>query len=553
MPGSAEDALPDLVDFVVVGAGSAGCVLAARLADAGQTVCVLEAGGADRHPLIRIPAGYIRNVFNPKLTWGFISAPVAGADGRELPLPQGRVVGGSSAINGMIYNRGQPSDYDGWAQRGARGWSYEEVLPYFRRSERRLGEADQRYRGTNGPLVVSDLDFNDPLCALFIQAAEGLGAPLVADYNAAAQDGVGPFQFTIDPTGGRALRASAAHAFLHPALKQGRIELVHGAWAERIIVEDGQAVGVRYRRGGPRGPVAEVRARGEVILSCGALNTPRLLQLSGIGDGGLVQRLGVPLVSHVPGVGENLSDHFQVRVSARLAGIATLNERARMPRLVVEVLRWLTGRPSLLALGPVPMRLFHRSDPALEVPDIQMSFTPASFRAGTTGLLDVYPGMTIGGYRQRPDSRGYVRAASPDIAVPPTIQPNYLDARADRSAIVEVVRMARRLMAAPAFAPHFVQETFPGAAVGDDDEAILAFCRAAGGTAFHPTGTARMGRDDDRLAVVDPALRVRGVGRLRVADASVMPTPVSGNTNAPTMMIGEKAADLVLSAMGPDR
>jgi choline dehydrogenase len=292
-------------------------------------------------------------------------------------------------------------------------------------------------------------------------------------------------------------------------------------------------------------PEREVRARREVILSCGAINTPRLLQVSGVGPAQHLRSLGIGVVADLPGVGANLSDHYQLRVAARVRNISTLNERGRGVRLAWEVVKWAAGRPSLLSLGPVPMRLFFRTDPALAHPDVQMSFTPGSYQDGLPGLLDHYPGMTLGGHKQRPESRGYVRAVSTDIAVPPTIQPNYLSTDSDRAAMVFVVRSARRILRSPAFAAHYVDEVFPGSDVETDDE-ILDFARQRGGTTYHHTGTARMGPDGDAMAVVDARGRVRGVSRLRVADASIMPAPISGPTNAAAIMVGERMADLIL-------
>ncbi|NIE64408.1 FAD-dependent oxidoreductase [Burkholderia sp. Ax-1719] len=531
-------------DYVIVGAGSAGCVIALRLAEAGHSVCVLEAGPADRNIMIHVPAGFIHSVSNPRLTWGFHSAPVPGIGGRRVPLVQGKVLGGSSSINGMVYNRCQPQDYDAWSALGNPGWSFEDVLPYFQRSERRLGNGDDAFRGRSGPITVSNPNYHNPLYASFIAAAEAQGIPFTDDYNGASQDGVGDFQFTIDTTRGPGRRASTAVAFLKPAMRTRRVTVRTDCVAEEVLFEGQRATGVRYlHRDGQR---QSVKARLEVILSAGAINTPRLLQISGIGDSAHLQAIGREVRIHSPGVGANLSDHYQVRLSARLQGVSTLNERASGLPLIAEIFNWLRGRPSVLSLGPVPLRLFCRTDPAMAVPDLQMSFTPASFKAGETGKLDKYPGMTIGGYQQRPASRGYVRAVSTQVQDAPEIQPNYLDAESDRAAIVEVVRMARRLMRSTAFTPHFVDETFPGTSTGDSDTEILDFVRRSGGTAFHHMGTARMGPAKDPMSVVDCRLRVRGASNLRVADCSIIPIPLSGNTNAPAIMIGEKAADLLI-------
>lgn len=539
----------DTFDFVIVGAGSAGCVLARRLSESGKyTVCVLEAGPADRNPFIHMPAGFVKNVTNGKLTWQFVSQPVPGIGNRRIGLVQGKTLGGSSAINGMVYNRGQAADYDHWAQCGNPGWGHADVLPYFRRAETRIGMGDEGFRGREGPMTVSDPDFRHPLCDMFVAAAKSLSFPETQDYNGAAQDGVGAYQFSIDTTGRRPLRMSTARAYLHPARKTGRVDVRTNSHATRIVIQNGRAVGVRYRQGGVHGPETEVRARREVVLSAGALNTPRLLQLSGIGDPAHVRDLGVEVRAALPAVGRNLTDHYMLRVVAILKGIRTINERSRGLPLVWEVTKWLTGAgPSILGMGPVPMRVFVRSDPGLETPDLQMSFTPASYKEGRPGVLDDYPGMTFGGYMMRPQSRGWVRAVSADIAVAPEIQPNYLAEEADRRAIVAIVKTARRILQADSFKPHYSREVFPGDAVSGDAE-ILDFARQYGGTAYHHTSTARMGPAGDRNAVVDPQLRVFGIEGLRVADASVMPSITSGNTNAPTIMIAEKASDMVLAA-----
>jgi len=536
----------EVFDYVIVGAGSAGCVLALRLAEAGKTVCVLEAGPADINPYIHIPAGYVKNIFSKTLTWNFISEDIPEASGRRISLTQGRVVGGSSSINGMVYNRGQHADYNSWAQKGNLGWSYDDVLLYFKKSETRIGFGEEKYRGREGPLTISDPIPSSPLCGLFVEAAKSCGFPVVPDHNGAAQDGIGDWQFTIDTSGHRPMRMSAARAFMRPALKTKNVSLRTNSPALRILFKDGRATGVRYRRGGPSGTEKTVSVRSEVILSAGAINTPRLLQISGIGQSDLVKSLGVQSILDLHGVGENLSDHFQLRVSARVKDIPTINERGRGFPLIKEISKWVLGMPSILSMGPVPQRLFFRSDPALEHPDLQISFTPGSYQDGLPGLLDHFPGMTLGGHKQRPESRGYVRATSTSIDVQPLIQPNYLSTKNDQAGMVAVVRMARKILGTPAFARHYVQEIFPGAEIKSDNE-ILDFARQRGGTAYHHTGTAKMGPDGDKGAVVDSQLRVYGIRGLRVADASIMPSPISGPTNAACIMIGEKASDMILS------
>ena len=534
-------------DYIIVGAGTAGCVLAHRLTEnSNATVCLIEAGPVDRNIFIGIPAGYIKNVMNPKLTWGFTSSAVPGIGGRHVGLAQGKGLGGSSSINGMVYNRGQHGDYDAWAQAGNTGWSSIDVLPYFKRAETRVGTADRQYRGDTGPLTVTDPAFSHPLCDMFVKAAEENGAVRVDDYAGAEQDGVGSFQFTIDRAGRRPVRASTSRVYLRPAQKCGRVSVRTMCYAEAIRFEGRRATGVRYRKGGPNGVSVEIRARREVILSAGAINTPRLMQISGLGDPEHLRDLGVDTVHALQGIGANLTDHYQIRLAARLHNIRTINERSTGLALGWEIAKWLFGGESILNMGPVPMRAFMRTDSALDVPDLQMSFTPASYREGTAGLLDNYPGMTCGGYKQRPESRGYVRATATDLSVQPEIQPNYLAVESDRMAMIALFRKARAILHAEAFRAYFASEEFPGTSVQTDDE-ILDFARQFGGTAFHHCGTARMGPATDPDAVVDSRLRVHGIDRLRVVDASVMPSIISGNTNAPTIMIAEKAADMILA------
>lgn len=540
---------PETFDYVIVGAGAAGAILAHRLSEDRQTtVCLLEAGGSDWHPWLHIPAGFIKVLFNPAYTWQFSSEPHEQTSGRRVPLPQGRVLGGSSAINGLVYNRGQREDYDEWAALGNRGWSYAEVLPYFRRTERREA-GDVRYRGRDGLLPVSDIDWHHPVNEAFIAGAQGLGIPCNADYNGATQAGVGYFQRTID----KGWRMSTARTFLRPAQSRSNLEIRTHAQATRIVMEGRRAVGVRYARGQHHSIFREVRARREVIVCAGAINTPRLLQLSGIGDAGHLQTLGVRVEHHLPGVGQNLSDHFSVRLVARAKNVRTMNEMARGIGLAAQVARWLVGKPSILALSPSLVHFFWKSRAELARPDLQGVFSPASYREGYVGMLDNYPGMTCGVWQHRPDSRGHVYIRSADPFASPLVQPNYLTDERDRKTLIDGVRLARQLLQTPELARYVESETMPGNGKTSDDE-LLAFIRQYGVSSYHLNGTARMGKADDKMAVVDEQLRVQGLQGLRIADSSVMPTIPSANICAATMMIAEKAADMIrgLAPLPPD-
>lgn len=528
----------DSFDYVIVGAGPAGSVLANRLSeDADVTVCVLEAGVLDTHRLIRIPAGFVKLLNDPALLWPFKSDPGAGLSGREVRLPQGKVVGGSSSLNGLVYARGQADDFDDWASWGNAGWSYRDVLPYFMRSERRLGDGDDRYRGRAGELPITNSDWHNALCESFLAGASEYGIPRNPDYNGARQEGAGYFQRNIH----RGRRVTCADAFLHPAIRRGGVTLRAEAQAVGLMLEENRVVGVRYRQGGE---VRAVRARREVILCAGTLNSPKLLQLSGIGPASLLTRHGVPVVKDLPGVGENLRDHYTVRMAARARNAVSLNQRSRGWRLGLEITRWMLGRPSIIALSPSLVHVYWKSRPELTRGDIQVLFTPGSYKEGQAYVLDDFPGMSCGARQQRPLSRGHVRLRSADPMQEAAVQPNYLVDPEDQRVLLAAMKWTRRLMTSKAMAPHFVEETLPGSAVVSDDE-LLDFARRRGNTAYHLVGTCRMGPADDSQAVVDAELRVRGIEGLRVADASVMPQVPSANTLAATLMVAEKAADMI--------
>lgn len=537
---------PEAFDYVIVGGGAAGAILANRLTEDGRsTVCLLEAGPADWHPFLHIPAGFIKVLFNPAFTWQFSSEPTAATNGRRVPLPQGRVLGGSTSINGLVYNRGQREDFDGWQQLGNPGWGYADVLPYFKRNERRLGSPDERYRGREGPLPVSDIEWIHPVCEQFIAGAQALGMPRNPDYNGEDQSGVGYYQRTIE---GR-WRMSTARTYLWPARRRANLTIRTNARAIGVVLEGQRATGVRYTRGASTATARVVSARREVLVCAGALNTPRLLQLSGLGPADLLQRIGIPVVKDLPGVGAHLRDHFSVRMVAGARDVLTMNELSRAPRLWGEVARWMLGRPNILALSPSLVHWFWNTEGAGR-PDVQGVFAPASYREGYVGMLDVSPGMTCGVWQHRPHSSGTVELRGTDPFADPVVQPRYLEDERDRKVLIAGMRMARRLLQTPQLSRYATQESLPGAQVRSDDE-LLDFARRYGVSSYHVCGTARMGPGDDVSAVVDPQLRVRGVAGLRVVDASVMPTIPSANTCAATMMIAEKAADLILGRAAP--
>ncbi len=525
-------------DYVIVGAGSAGCVLANRLTeDPAHRVILIEAGGRDWHPLIHIPAGYMKLLDHPTLTWGFKAEPDPGTNGRAIAYPRGRVLGGSSSINGMIYVRGQPEDFDHWAQLGNRGWSWDDVLPFFRKAENWEGNADHVHN-KGGPLYTSRTGDMPLLCKKAIEAGQQIGLQFREDVNdlpPGSGNGIGWVQQT---RGGR-FRASAARSYLRPAMKRPNLQVITGALVHRVLFDGARAVGVAFSRDGK---TERVDAAAEVILSAGAIGSPHILQLSGVGDPEFLEPVGIATQHELPGVGRNLQDHFLARVSCRIKGARTLNEKSRGIRLAGEIARYVATGTGMLTYAASLVAASVKVLPESATPDIQGLFAPGSYAPGPARMLETEPGMTMGMWQMRPLSHGYVRARSTNPAEQPAINPRYLSDETDRRAVVGGLRFIRRLFAAPAFNPYVVAETVPGADVQSDDE-LLDYARQTGGTVFHATCTCKMGQDT--MAVVDARLRVHGLERLRVIDASVMPAVTSTNTNAPTIMIAEKGAAML--------
>ena len=521
-------------DYLVIGAGSAGCVVASRVSETGARVVLLEAGPRDRHPWIHIPAGMLKLIENPRVNWNYLTEPEPGSGNRAIRWPRGRVLGGSSSINGMLYVRGNPADYDLWAQMGCRGWSYEDVLPFFRKSED-YPPGDPAYRGRGGVLRVEDYRTVLPLTHRFVEAAQQAGHVFRRDLNGAEQEGVGYSQMTRN---GR-FRGSTARTFLAAAKGRANLRVETEAVATRLLFEGRRCVGAAFRQGGQE---REVRVTREVILSGGAVNSPHLLQVSGIGPAEHLRSVGVEVVLDSPQVGRNLQDHYVARVQHRVRDAISTNQLARGWRLAREAARFVLEGRGALTFGVTTAQVFCRSREGLASPDLQLLFTPASYDGLRFGVLEREPGMTVAVCPVRPDSRGTIMARSPDPLERPAIRPNYLATQSDREVLAAGIRLARRILAQPAIARHSVRETAPGPEVVSDD-ALLDYMRRFGTTIYHPVGTCRMGEDPE--SVVDSRLRVRGIGGLRVIDASVMPTLTTGNTNAPTIMIGEKGAAMI--------
>jgi choline dehydrogenase len=535
--------VPQDADYIVVGAGSAGCAVAARLSEeVGARVVLLEAGSRDTNPWLHVPIGYARTMYHPTLSWNLVTEPEPELHNRRIPWPRGRTLGGSSAINGLLYLRGQAEDYDHWRQLGCTGWAFDDVLPFFRRAEDQE-RGEDRLHGKGGPLAVSDLRDRNPLAMAFIEAAAELGFPRNDDFNGETQEGAGLFQVTAR----NGWRCSSATAYLKPARGRENLIVVPDAHAEGVVLEGQRAVGVRYRQ---HGAVVTIRARREVILCGGAIASPHLLLLSGIGPAAHLQAVGVPVRHDLPQVGRNLQDHFQARASYRVKGPGSLNTRVSslLGKLAMGA-EFALRRSGPLTVSAGTAGLFARVLPGSATPDVQYHFLPFSSSKTMMELHD-FPGMTISACQLRPESRGTITLASPDPLAKALIHANYLATETDRRCMVEGIKLARRLAATRAFAGIIEAEVSPGPALGEDSE-ILDWIRATGGTIYHPSGTCRMGGDP--ASVVGPDLRVRGIGGLRVADASIMPTVVSGNTNAPCIMIGEKCAAMVLQAARDER
>ncbi|MBN9005746.1 MAG: choline dehydrogenase [Rhizobiales bacterium] len=523
-------------DYIIVGAGSAGCVLANRLTASGQhLVLLLEAGPKDSNIWIHVPLGYGKLFKEASVNWMFQTEPEPGLNGRSVFQPRGKVLGGSSSINGLLYVRGQHEDYDRWRQRGNIGWGYDDVLPYFKKAEDQCRGSND-YHGAGGPLPVSDWRHHDPLSEAFVKAAAEVGIPTNPDFNGATQEGAGFFQTTTR----RGRRASTARSYLRPAMQRSNLHVETEAQAQRLLFEGRRAVGVVYKQNGIE---RTARARKEMIVASGAYGSPQLLQLSGVGPADLLKQRGIAVVLDAPGVGNDLQDHMQARIVMRCKQKVTLNDVMNNPlRQIMAGAQYAALRKGPLTIAAGTSGAFFKTDPRLASPDIQIHFLP--FSTDKMGeKLHPYSAFSASVCQLRPESRGTLRIKSADASVAPEIRINYLASETDRTAFIEGMKILRNILKAPAMAPYVIDEAEPGPSVVTDEQ-ILEFCRQRGSTVYHPTSTCRMGNDP--LAVVDQRLRVHGMEGLRVVDASVMPDLMSGNTNAPTIMIAEKASDMIL-------
>ena len=524
-------------DYVVAGAGSAGCVLANRLsADPAKRVLLLEAGGRDWYPWIHIPVGYFKTLHNPITDWNFKTEPDPGLNGRVIDWPRGKTLGGSSSINGLLYIRGQREDYDHWRQLGNTGWAFDDLLPYFIRSEDFQNGID-KFHGCGGALSVENMRAKRDISEALIAAAEEIGVPRNDDFNGAKQEGVGYFQQTA--RNGR--RCSTAVGFLNPVKNRPNLDIITHALVEKVLVKDDRATGIGISVKGSSHTFG-LNSGGEVILSAGAIGSPQILQLSGIGPGDLLQGLGIPIIKDLAGVGENLQDHLQIR-SVYEVNVPTFNEEINslVGRMKIG-LQYVFARSGPMSMGASQVCIFARSRPGLDTPDIQFHFQPLS--AEKPGIeMHPFSGITLSVCQLRPESKGRVQIISPDPKTYPAIHPNYLATPSDQQTVVDSLKLTRRLAKTEALRSYVIREHLPGSNIKTDED-LLDIARNIAQTIYHPTSTCKMG--SDVTSVVDERLRVHGIAGLRVVDASIMPTIVSGNTNAPTIMIAEKASDMII-------
>ncbi len=529
--------LNQIYDYIVIGAGSAGCVLANRLsANPDTRVLLVEAGVKDMNLWIHVPVGYFKTMHNPKFDWCYKTEPDQGIAGRSLQWPRGKVLGGSSSLNGLLYVRGQREDYDRWSTLGNKGWSYDEILPYFKKSEDQERGADD-YHGVDGPLKVSDLRLRRPIADFFIKAANQIGIPENPDYNGEKQEGVGYFQQTAH----NGLRCSTAKGFLTPVKSRANLTVLTEAQTTRILVEDKIAIGIEYLKSDQ---LHQVSASKEVILSAGAIGSPQLLQLSGIGSKNHLNKVGVPLVLDLPGVGQNLQDHLQTRLVYKTRQRTLNDELNNIFKRGLVGLQYALTRTGPLTLAASQVTIFTKSRPEVERPDIQFHMQPLSADKPGNGVHK-FSAFTLSVCQLRPKSRGSVEIKSNDPLVYPAIRPGYLANEQDCQVVIDGIKVARRIADAPALKPHIIDEHVPGRQF-ETDEQLLEAARQFSQTIYHPTSTCKMGQKGDDMAVVDERLKVHGIQKLRVVDASIMPEIVSGNTNAPTIMIAEKAADMII-------
>ncbi len=530
-----------MYDYIIIGAGSAGCVLANRLsADPKNKVLVLEAGPKDSNMWIHVPVGYAKTIVDPKINWLFPTEPDPGSHDRVHVWPRGKVLGGSSSINGLLYIRGQASDYDGWRQLGNEGWGWDDVLPYFIKSEGNQVHKGPLH-GTEGPLKITNPTEPNPVSDAMIEAGVQAGIPRKPDVNEGEQEGIGYYQLTVE----NGLRVSAAKAYLKPAMARPNLHVVTEALVHKIIFEGKRAVGVMYALDDD---VLEARAGKEVILSGGAVNSPQLLELSGIGKSDHLKANGIEVISDLPGVGENLQDHYVISVQHKITQNVTVNDQAQGLNFLKEVAKYVFMRKGLLSLSAAHVQAFVKTRPELSSPDVQFHILPATmdaekFKTSQVMELDTFPGLTTAPCQLRPESRGSIHIKSSDPTMYPAIRPNYLSDPLDQETAVAGIRWARKIVEQPAMEPYIGAAIMPGDELQSDDE-LLNYAREVGSTIYHPVGTCKMGSDP--MAVVDSQCRVKGVDGLRVIDASIMPRLISGNTNAPTIMIAEKIADVIL-------